>query len=138
MIILDASFIVKLILEEEGSEVAEKLFREWIKRGEHIITVDIALSETSNALWKHYVLLRDISLDIFQEAINDLLELWNKLSVISTHEIMREALEVAIREGITIYDSLYIAVAQYYTGALATFDTKQREKATRLGLKVLP
>ncbi len=138
MIILDASFIVKLILEEEGSEVAEKLFREWIKRGEHIITVDIALSETSNALWKHYVLLRDISLDIFQEAINDLLELWNKLSVISTHEIIREALEVAIREGITIYDSLYIAVAQYYTGALATFDTKQREKATRLGLKVLP
>ena len=138
MIVLDASFIVKLVLEEDGSGVAEKLFREWVRRGEQVVTVDIALSETLNALWKHYLFFKDINLDALREALKDLLILWNKLTIVSTQEVAEDSLELAVKENIAIYDSLYIALAQHYMAALATFDTKQREKALKLGLKTYP
>ncbi|MMZ70228.1 hypothetical protein D1872_332210 [compost metagenome] len=40
MIVLDASFTVKLVIGGENSEVARKLFRKWIRGGEIIATVN--------------------------------------------------------------------------------------------------
>ncbi len=138
MIILDASFLVKLVLEEKNSTVAEKLFRKWIRDNEDIVTIDITLSESFNALWKHYYLVKDIDLETLKEASGDLLNLWEKLIVIDTSRIVNEALDIAVEQGITIYDSLYIALAQYYRGGIASFDRIQRDKAIKLGLKVYP
>ena len=88
MIVLDASFLIKLVLEEKGSDIAEKLFKDWIIRGEDIITVDTALSESFNALWKHYILLKDLDRSTLNEASKDLLTLWNKLSIIPNDEVV--------------------------------------------------
>lgn len=138
MIVLDASFIVKLIIEENGSEIAGDLFKEWIKHGEKIITVDIALSEILNALWKHYMLFKDIDRRSLKEALRDLLILWSKLMIVPTQEIAEKSLNIAVNEEITIYDSLYLALAQHYNASLATFDTKQRMKANKLRIKTYP
>ena len=138
MIVLDASFLVKLVLEEKGSEVAEALFKQWVGHDEQIVTVDIALSESLNALWKHYLLLKDLSLDSFKEATRDLLILWSKLSIVSTYEIAKKAVEIAINKNMTIYDSVYLSLAQKYMATLATFDTKQSKKAHELGINTYP
>ena len=138
MIVLDASFIVKLVLEEKGSDIAENLFSDWINSGEDIVTVDIALSESFNALWKHYSLLKDIDRDVLDEALKDLLSLWNKLTIVTTDKLAYKALDIAVTHGITIYDSLYLALAQHHKAALATFDKKQREYCIELGLKTYP
>ena len=44
MIVLDASFIAKLVLEEEGSEDAWLLTRSWILNGEILAAPDITFS----------------------------------------------------------------------------------------------
>ena len=138
MIVLDASFLVKLVLEEKGSDTAEKLFKDWVIRGEDIVTVDIALSESFNALWKHYTLLKDLDRNTLNEASKDLLTLWNKLSIIPTAEVVYKALDISIKYNITIYDSLYLALTQHHKASLATFDQRQREIAIKLGLKTYP
>ncbi|RLG82135.1 MAG: hypothetical protein DRO40_08380 [Thermoprotei archaeon] len=138
MIILDASFLVKLVLDEEGSDIAEKLLREWIISGEDIVSIDIALSESLNALWKHYALIKDLDLVALNEALKDLLTIWNKLSIIPTAEIADKALDLSVKYNIAIYDSLYLAIAQHYKAAIATFDRRQREIALELGLKTHP
>jgi len=138
MIVIDASFLIKLVLEEKGSDTAEKLFKDWIIGGEDIATVDIALSESFNALWKHYTLLKDLDRSTLNEASKDLLTLWNKLSIIPAAELVYKALDISIKYNITIYDSLYLALTQHYKAALATFDQRQREIAIKLGLKTYP
>jgi predicted nucleic acid-binding protein len=48
------------------------------------------------------------------------------------------ALSIALEAGITLYDSLYIALAQDKKTPLLTLDEKQRYIALKLGVKVLP
>ena len=50
MIVLDASFLVKLVVEEEGSKEARRLVRDWIGGGEVLATVDIALAEALRSI----------------------------------------------------------------------------------------
>ncbi len=80
MIVLDASFIVKLVVEEEGSREAENLVERWLRSGEKLATVDIALAESCNALWKHHVIHRDLDVEEFKAALEDLGRLWRGLS----------------------------------------------------------
>ena len=138
MIVLDASFIVKLVLEEEGSETAATLLKEWILGGETIKTVDIALPETLNALWKHHIIIRDLGQDSLREAVRDLLMLWDKLSYTHSSELADDALDIAVKHGITIYDALYLALAQRHSASLATFDKKLKTTANKLGIKTHP
>lgn len=50
--IVDASALVKLILEETDSDKARKIISDALKEGEDIMVPDIALSEALNAMWK--------------------------------------------------------------------------------------
>jgi len=46
----------------------------------------------------------------------------------------QQALEIALREGITFYDALHISQAQSLRALMITCDRKQAEVATRLGV----
>ncbi|WP_148676897.1 type II toxin-antitoxin system VapC family toxin [Staphylothermus marinus] len=95
----------------------------------------MALYESPNALWKHYILVKDLDLGSFRNAFKDLLSLWNGFTVIPAHEIAGKSLDIAIKEKATIYDSLYLALAQQYNACLATFDTRQHIAADKLGIR---
>lgn len=138
MIILDASFIVKLILEEEESEEAWMFIEEVVKQGEELATMDIALAEVLNAIWKHYTLIKDIDRDVLDGAVSDLLLLWSKLSKIDSADTGEKAMYIAVNHDITIYDSLYLAASKKYGATLATYDDKQREKANGLLIITYP
>jgi len=138
MIILDASFLVKLVLEEECSSEAENVLKSLIEAGERISTIDIALSEVLNALWKHYILIKDIDKGMLKGAVKDLLDLWEKIGKIHTGELATKALNLAMKHRVTVYDSLYIAAALKYRAGLATYDSKQREIAAKCNVNTYP
>ena len=137
-LVVDASVLVKLVLEESGSKEAREVFSNALKLGEGIFVPDIALSEAFNALWKHCFLVRDIGFEECLGAARDLLKIWRLLEVYSTDRFAVEALEVAVRKGLTFYDSLYLVLALELKGSLVSFDYELREKAKDLGLEVLP
>jgi len=129
--ILDASFLVKLVLEERGSGKARGKFRELLVYGTPY-TLDIALAEALNAIWKHAYLVKDLGVEAAWKAASDLVELFLKLSVVPTATLYREALKAALATGLTVYDSLYIAAAKSLKKVLYTFDREIAKRAGRL------
>lgn len=138
MIILDASFIVKLVLQEENSSQTRGLLRKWVLEGEHFATVDLALPEALNAIWKHANGIGDISREEAIQAAEDLLKIWKKLKQYQSMSIAEEALNLALDEGITVYDALYLQLAKTGGGKLAAYDREMRKIAKKHGIMTYP
>jgi predicted nucleic acid-binding protein len=138
MMILDASFIVKLFVEEPGSELAENYLDELLRSGEEITTVDIALAEYLNALWKHAKIAKDLEENDLREAVSDLLTFWSRLEIISTRDLASETTRLSLEDEVPIYDALYIAAAIKHRTGLATFDEKLRSVARKHGVLTHP
>jgi predicted nucleic acid-binding protein len=138
MIVLDASFLVKLVLEEDGSEKARSLIRAWAREGRTLLTVDSALSEALNAIWKHAVKVGDLNREEAMNSSRDLLMIWSKMRTYPSENIVVEALKLALEEGVTVYDALYIQLAESVNAALATFDKELSMVASRHGIETYP
>lgn len=138
MIVLDASFLVKLVLEEEGSETARSLLRSWAGNGEILATVDLALPEALNAIWKHVSKIGDLGREEAADGARDLLRIWAKLRVHQSVEVAEEAFKLALEEGVTVYDAIYIQLARSKRAGLATFDEKLSKSAVKRGIAVYP
>ena len=138
MIVLDASFLVKLVLEEEDSGSARSLVGSWARRGEVLIAPDLALPEALNAVWKHASKIGDLSEKEAIDSVEDLLRLWATLKVYPSKDIALEAFKLALRENITVYDALYIQLSRSTGSALATFDVKLSKVAAKHGIVTYP
>ncbi len=136
MVVLDASFLVKLVVREPLSSKALAAFRKLVREDMNIRVPEIALSEVLNAIWKHNVLLKDISYEETVKAIKRLRRLWRLIQVYSLEEFLDKIMELAVKERITVYDSFYIVLALVHEDPLYTFDKKMAEKARGLGVKV--
>ena len=122
--ILDSNVLIKLIVNEPNSEKARRRIREVIEENFSLYTIDIALAESLNALWKHVKLHRDLQKREAESAAKDLKELYDSLNVITTRELLDESVETALTWDITVYDSLYVAAAKKLRATLYTADQK--------------
>ena len=122
--ILDSNVLIKLIVNEPNSEKARRRIREVIEKNFSLYTIDIALAESLNALWKHVKLHRDLQKREAESAAKDLKELYDSLNVITTRELLDESVETALTWDITVYDSLYVAAAKKLRATLYTADQK--------------
>jgi len=52
-------------------------------------------------------------------------------------EFIKSALSIAIAQNITVYDALFISIAQYYSATLITVDNKLKKTAIKLKLKTM-
>lgn len=138
MIVLDSSFLVKLVLEENDSAKARELARLWSATGDTLITLDIALPEALNAIWKHCLKIGDLTRSEALRATEDLLRVWKLLNIYSSRELAEEAFKLALEENITVYDALYIQLARSTRGSLATFDEKLSRIARKHGVATYP
>jgi predicted nucleic acid-binding protein len=138
LIVLDASFLVKLVLGEKGSEKARSLARSWAGSGEVLATMDLALPEALNAIWKHALKIGDLSRGEAINSVEDLLKIWAALKMYSSKDVAEEALRLALEEGITVYDALYIQLAKSTRAGLATFDEKLSRTAAKYGIAIYP
>ena len=119
MYLFDASAIVNLVKKASLTAFAEG------------VTLDLALYESLNAVWKEYRLLKRIDEDTalkLAEIISDLFKVIKTLSIKGSE---REILSLASREGTTVYDASYLYTALKNNLILVTDDRKLKEKASR-------
>jgi predicted nucleic acid-binding protein len=110
---------VKLVLSEARANVTN-----YLKKGYTLYTVDLALAECLNVIWKHANLLSDLKAEDAKSAVEDLIKVYDDLNIVTAREIAIETLKIAFTQNVTVYDALYIAVALKVNGTLYTADQK--------------
>ena len=129
MIVIDASSIARYVLLEPGWERVEDFLKN------DLVSLEYALVEVSNALWKHHALYNRIGREEFERRCRVIDVLPSVIIFENPMRYLGEARRIAVDEGITVYDALYIAQALKY-GNLATSDEKQGKIAEKLGVEV--
>jgi predicted nucleic acid-binding protein len=124
VIVIDASTLAKFILKEEGwEEVAEQL-----KAG--TLSLDLVVKEVANAVWKRFR-QGAVSREEAKSMLNALKEIQERAIKIEEElTYLDGAAEIAFDRDITIYDSLYIALAKQKGLKLLTADEAQASVAT--------
>ena len=129
MKVIDSSTLVKYFAKEEGWREAGRSL------AEGTVTVDLALKEVANALLKKYR-RGEIAREVVVEVVRDLLRA-GAVVMVRQEEVLEEALLMAMRHGITVYDTLFIALAKARSLDLVTSDVKQAEAAEKAGVRVV-
>lgn len=129
MRVIDSSALVKYFSREAGWDRVEKVLKEGT------ITVGLAVKEVGNALWKKAV-AGDMGLEDARRIVEDLAE-GGVVKIYDQGSLLSEALEVAYRHNITIYDALFIVLAEKLGLDLVTADTLQGKVARERGVNVV-
>ncbi len=131
MIVIDTSSLIKYLLKEEGWENVS----EFLRNSEDLVSLEMALIEGANAVWKRYNLYRDISIETTRRILDYLHATKGIIRYENPLQYLSEGEKIALEHKITVYDALYIAQAIKYE-KLATSDDKQGEIAKKLGVEV--
>ena len=123
-LVLDSSILVKLVLAEPGSEKVRSRIGKALEEGCSLYAVDIALIEGLNAIWKHAKLYKALKEGEALSAAKDLAEIYDGLNILTVRELLEEAMKIALKLGITVYDSVQVAAAQRLKATLYTADQK--------------
>lgn len=122
MKVVDASIISAFILKEPDWEELANIVSK-------ATTIDHAMKETLNAIWKAYE-KGYISREDAETKGKALIRLFDSnLEVIDEAQVIQEAFKIALSKNTTIYDSLYIALAKLTSTKLYTLDKKQAQKS---------
>ena len=107
MIVVDASALTKYILKEYNWRNIRKVLEE------EAISLDHVVKEVANAIWKRSAVLNQEPPDVARARLQLLKRLVSKdvVGVENGLEYLDEAFEIAVENGITVYDALYIAQA---------------------------
>jgi predicted nucleic acid-binding protein len=127
--VVDSSVIVKLVLKEESSAEAEATVLQLLEEGGTASTTEVALPEAANAVWKRARLMRKLGRADYRRAVGSLIRLFSRFRLVPTVEIAEAAAELALSEGITFYDSLYLTAAERLGVRLITADRRLHDAA---------
>lgn len=93
------------------------------------VTLDLAVYEVLNAVWKEHYILRHLN----EETVGELLGILGRVFEVITLASIRgeevRVFELAVKEGLTIYDAAYLYYAFKNKLVLVTDDKKLGEKA---------
>jgi len=132
--VADSSVFASILVKDEFYGRALDFVRRFQGR---IFTLDFAVVEVANALWKHVHLMKRIPRDRYaalRDAVKPLV--YSAARVFKAGELLKDALDNAVGLEITVYDSLYVTLALREGCKLATFDEKLRAQLTAKGLDV--
>lgn len=127
--VIDSSALAKLLLKEEGWKRVEEIIVE------KPFTLDLAIKEVANAIWRRVVLLHDIDIEKVLTLLNHLLELKKVLRVEPQDQYIVQAFKIALENNIAVYDALFIAQAMIKKATLITSDKRQFDVAQKLGVE---
>jgi predicted nucleic acid-binding protein len=131
-IVIDSSILAKFILREEGWEG----IRDVISRKPY--TLELAMEEVANAIWRRITLLADISIEKAFTLLSDLLEMKKTLLIVEPQDhYLNQALKIAVENKISIYDALFIAQAITKQATLVSSDREQCRVAEKLNIEVI-
>ena len=123
---------MKLTLNEANSKEARRTVNTYLEKDFVLHTVDIALAESLNAVWKHTKIVKDLKSEEAKETARDLVKICDKLDKLTTQELAEEATHIALTQDITLYDALYIAAAQKLNATFFTADQKLHNIAGKI------
>ena len=132
--IIDASIIVQELIEEQYTQEVRRLFAGLADEDQLYIPV-ICLVECTNVLWKQ-VRFQSMPESEAEILLKQLLNL--PFRIISIEDALPRALQIRLAHELAVYDSLYIALAEYYKFPLITADAKQETAAQTVGVTIKP
>jgi predicted nucleic acid-binding protein len=127
--VIDSSALVKYFSREENWEKIRDLMQEGV------ITLDLAIKEIANSLWKK-VIKGEMDSNIALKILRDLIE-EKPIIIEDQNKYLQEAFILAIRYKITIYDALFISLAKNLNKELITCDKVQAKVASQNNVRVL-
>ena len=128
-IIVDSSVLFALFFPEEYSGWSEKV----IGKYDELHVPELVFLETSNAAWKRIVIFKQPSnivlrnLKLLHKFINDMCVVHRDI------EYLQEAIDLSIKLKVTVYDSLFLVMAEKYRTKVLTIDRKLVEVLRREG-----
>lgn len=137
MMTLDASALVKLVIDEDRSDEVIQVVYKTLSKNEPIIAPSIALHESMNVLWVYSVGRRKLSKDKTLTAFDRLLQIWSLMKHVDSEDLNRMAMAIALDSKLTVYDSLYVATSVLYKSPLLTFDEDMHSKADQMGVAMV-
>ena len=121
--VVDASIVVKWIVAEAHSELAQRLLTNDVD----LYAPGHWLAEVSTTLWAKYAIRKSLTREeaaVRIEWVRDLIVAETPLRDLTLH-----ATEIAFDLHLTVYDTLYLALASKAAAPLVTADRKLYDKA---------
>ena len=116
--VVDASVGLKWFFEEENSDKAESLLNLHVNHGIILVVPELFFYEASNALRFGYKQEQEIN-----KAVEDMELLQLHVEPYSL-DIIKIAVKIALKYDLTIYDAVYVALAEKLNAKLITADEK--------------
>ena len=133
-IVLDASVVVKRLLKEEDSKLAARLFELLLRTPlpTQIYQTELLTIECANILWKR---VGRGEIDHTQARRKMQYLLAAQFTTIPLSTILPTAFDIALQEGITVYDASYLALARLIDAPLVTADKRLFNRLTGKSLQ---
>lgn len=119
--VIDAGVAVKWFIPEEDSAIAHRLLTRYLQGRDTAIAPDLLVSECGNVFWRR-CRQGDLTPEEANESLADLLTL--NIPLVSASSLAQTALQLALQHQRTMYDSLYLALAQERDCQLMTADER--------------
>ncbi|MBE9593074.1 MAG: type II toxin-antitoxin system VapC family toxin [Proteobacteria bacterium] len=129
MLVLDSSIYASIIVKDEFYEACKELVRQ------RSATLDLAFAESANVIWKHIYLLKRIPSKEVDMRAEMLVKLIKYSKIYLSSDFLPEAAAIAVKCGITVYDSLFITLAKTLDVKFATTDEKLRKRLGKTKLR---
>lgn len=124
VVVVDTSIVIKWVLQESDSDVAETMLIDWSSNGVVILAPALLTYEVTNALYKN-VRKGEITLEEAKEALRKVLLSGVVLNFSKDSDLGRRAIEFAGQFGLSAtYDAHYLALAEREGCELWTADTR--------------
>ncbi|MEM2902806.1 MAG: type II toxin-antitoxin system VapC family toxin [Candidatus Bathyarchaeia archaeon] len=130
MIVIDASTLASFIMMEPGYEKVAT----YIKNS---MSVDHIVKEVGNVIWKAYIRNYVTEEEALKRFLNLLKLTRYVIKLVDEMDLIEEASEMAIKDKISLYDSLYIALALEEDAKMLTLDAAQAQTAERYGVEAI-
>lgn len=115
--IIDASVLAAAFFQEEFEEPSWAL----LASDSSLLAPEIIVAEVGNVIWKRFR-TREINEEEAGQLLTDFLRL--PLRITPSKNLLEPALQIAMRADRTVYDSLYIALAEETKSVMVTADKR--------------
>ena len=119
--VVDASLVVKWFIPEIHSEAAQR----WLASSHEYVAPDLLFPEVGNAVWKK-ARRDELSGDDAQRLVGDLERV--AVEIVMTRALLSDAVALAFKADITVYDATYLTLAVRLDTAVVTGDDRLARK----------
>jgi predicted nucleic acid-binding protein len=119
--VIDAGVVVKWFIPEADSAIAHQLLARYLQGVDTPVAPDLLIAECGNVFWRR-CRQGDITPDEATESLADFLAL--NVPLVPARSLVQSAFQLALQHQRTVYDALYLVLAQERNCDLITADER--------------